>query len=95
VQLGQSRTFKKAVQGLVNIIEKLHPRGSHLRVQVVHAYNFEGTQMLRDMVENYYHCTWLPEGLVSFVLGAHTGPSVVGVVYAAQAKFDDLPIDLN
>jgi DegV family protein with EDD domain len=91
VQLGQSRTFKKAVAGLVNIIKKLHPHGSQLRVQVLHAYNFEGAQILRDMVDKFYECTWLPDGHISLVLGAHTGPSMVGVAYAPQSEFSDLP----
>ena len=90
VQLGQSRTFKRAVAGLVKIIsDKLAP-GTPLRVQVLHSFNFEGAQRLRDLVDETFDCTWLPEGHISLVLGAHTGPSMVGVAYAPQAEFADL-----
>lgn len=90
VQLGQERTFKRAVAGLVDIIAKQHEPGSRLRVQVLHAYNFEGAEMLRDLVDKTFKCTWLPEGHIALVLGAHTGPSMIGVGYAPQSEFADL-----
>jgi DegV family protein with EDD domain len=91
VQLGQSRTFKRAVAGLVKIISDKHAPGTPLHVQVLHSYNFEGAKRLRDLVDETYDCTWLPEGHMSLVLGAHTGPSMVGIAYAPQAEFADLP----
>ena len=90
VQLGQSRTFKRAVEGLVKIIIDKHSPGTPLRVQVLHAFNFEGAESLRDLVDKTFDCTWFPEGHISLVLGAHTGPSMVGIAYAPQAEFADL-----
>ena len=87
VQLGQSRTFKRAVEGLVNIIKEKHPPGSALRVQVLHSYNFDGAAMLIDLIDKTFKCTWLPEGHMSLVLGAHTGPSMIGAAYALQEEF--------
>jgi DegV family protein with EDD domain len=91
VQFGQARAFKRAVNGLVDIISEQYQHGSELRVQVLHSYNFEGAAMLRDLVDKKFKCTWLPEGHISLVLGAHTGPSMVGVAYAPQYEFNDLP----
>ena len=91
VQLGQSRTFKRAVAGLVKIISDKHSPGTPLRVQVLHSFNFEGAQRLRDLADETFDCTWLPEGHISLVLGAHTGPSMVGIAYAPQAEFADIP----
>lgn len=91
VQLGQTRSFKRAVNGLVDIISEHHQHGTKLRVQVLHSYNFEGAAMLRDLVDKYFECTWLPEGHISLVLGAHTGPSMVGVAYAPQSIFTEIP----
>ena len=34
---------------------------------------------------------WLPLGPMSLVLGAHTGPSMVGVAYAFEDVFSDIP----
>lgn len=45
VQLGQARTFKRAVKGLVDLIGQQHAPGSALRVQVLHSYNPEGAGM--------------------------------------------------
>lgn len=90
VQLGQVRTFKGAVRRLVDLMARQHAAGSALRVQVLHSYNPEGAAMLREQIEQRYDCTWLPVGPMSLVLGAHTGPSMVGVAYAAQATFADI-----
>jgi len=91
VQLGQVRSFKRAVHGLADLIAKQHAPGSALRVQVLHAYNPEGAAMLREQVDQRFDCTWLPLGPMSLVLGAHTGPSMVGVAYAPLAAFADVP----
>jgi DegV family protein with EDD domain len=90
VQIGQSRTFKRAVEGLVKIISDEHSAGTPLRVQVLHSFNFEGAERLRDLIDRTFECTWLPEGHISLVLGAHTGPSMIGVAYAPQAVFAEL-----
>ncbi len=91
VQLGQVRTFKRAVKGLVDLIAKQHIPGSRLRVQVLHSDNPEGAAMLREQVDQRFDCTWLPVGPMSLVLGAHTGPSMVGVAYAPLETFADIP----
>ena len=91
VQLGQVRTFKRAVKGLVDLMARQHAPGSALRVQVLHSYNPEGAAMLRESIDQRFDCTWLPVGPMSLVLGAHTGPSMVGVAYASLAAFADIP----
>ena len=91
VQLGQARTFKNAVNGLVNLMTRQHAPGSALRVQVLHAHNPEGAAVLRELVDQRFDCTWLPVRPMSLVLGAHTGPGMVGVGYASLAAFADIP----
>jgi fatty acid-binding protein DegV len=91
VQLGQVRTFKRAVKGLVNLIAKQHAPGSALRVQVLYSNNPQGGEMLREQLGQRFECTWLPTGPMSLVLGAHTGPSMVGVAYAPLATFANMP----
>jgi len=91
VQLGQVRSFKAAVRGLVKQIAQQHKPGSALRVQVLHSQNPEGAAMLRELVDQQFDCTWFPVGPMSLVLGAHTGPSMVGVAYAPLAAFADMP----
>jgi DegV family protein with EDD domain len=91
VQLGQARSFKGAVKGLVDRIADQHAPGSALRVQVLHAQNPQGAAMLRELIDRRFDCTWLPAGPMSLVLGAHTGPSMVGVAYAPMTTFAGLP----
>jgi len=89
-QLGQVRTFKKAMAGIVDQMAKQHEPGSALRVQVLHAHNPEAAGILHDYVDERFDCTWLPTQPISLVLGAHTGPSLVAVAYAPQAVFEEV-----
>ncbi len=89
-QEGQARTFNKALDGLVALIEKNFPFQEKMRVQVVHTGNPEGAQTLMEKISNAFDCEWLPTGQISYVLGAHTGPSMVGVGFARASVFEGL-----
>jgi DegV family protein with EDD domain len=91
VQLGQVRTFKRAMRELVDLISQKQAEGSALFVQVLHAFNYEGAAMLRELIDQRFDCTWQPLGPMSLVLGAHTGPSMIGVAYAPLADLGELP----
>jgi DegV family protein with EDD domain len=90
-QIGQSRSFKKAVRSLVDQIARWHPQGANLRTQVLHADNPAGADSLVTQVNERFHCNWLPTGRISLVLGAHTGPSMVGVAFAPEVVFEAVP----
>ena len=90
-QRGQVRTFQGAVRGLANLIAEQYAPGSALRVQVLHSFNPEGAALLREEVDRRFDCTWLPLGPMSLVLGAHTGPSMVGVAFAPLEAFSESP----
>ena len=91
VQMGQARSFKQAIEALANVVARQHAPGTALRAQVVHAQNPEGADMLQKAMEKLFNCKWLPTCPISMVLGAHTGPSVVGVAYAPEAVMADTP----
>ena len=91
IQMGQARSFENAVKGIVSLISRQYEPGSELRVQVVHAQNPSGAEMLHEQIEKVFKCSWLPVGQLSLVLGAHTGPSMVGVAFAPLSIFADLP----
>lgn len=91
VQKGQARTFKGAIQSLVDQMLHMHPEGTELQVQVMHALNPEGGAMLKALIDQYFRCDWLPMSPMSLVLGAHTGPSMVGVAYAAKSALAGVP----
>lgn len=90
-QVGQARTFQGALKGLVNIVTGIVPAGSPIRIQVVHTQNPEGADQLHALIDPIFKCTWLKKGPISYVLGAHTGPSMVGICFAPLAAFSDLP----
>lgn len=90
-QMGQMRSFKGAIRGLADLIAKQRSPGSALRVRVLHSYNPEGADLLRQEIDQRFDCTWLPVGPMSLVLGAHTGPSMVGVAYAPLETFAGMP----
>jgi DegV family protein with EDD domain len=91
VQLGQARSFQAALRGLADRMAHWHQPGSALRAQVLHAHNPQGAAALREWVDRHFQCTWLPTGPMSLVLGAHTGPTMVGIAFAPQAAFADVP----
>ncbi|MEN8241538.1 MAG: DegV family protein [Chloroflexota bacterium] len=89
-QLGQERTFNRALDGLVKEMKKLHST-EKIRVQVLHALNPDGAALLKSKIMNAFEAEWLPNGSMSLVLGAHTGPSMVGVAFAAESIFSEVP----
>jgi len=91
VQKGSVRSFARALRSLADQIREHVEEGSAIRVQVLHANNPDGANQLRSMIDERYQCDWLPLGPMSLVLGAHTGWSMVGVAFAPQSTFDDLP----
>lgn len=91
VNHGQAQSFSRAVRGLGEYVAKhIHP-GTKLRAQVLHSFNPEGARQLMDEINARFKCDWQPTGLLSLVLGAHVGPSMVGVVFAPAEVFADLP----
>ena len=91
VQHGMARTFNGAIHGIGDYVSKKFKAGSALRVQVLHSYNPEGAQLLTDEMNRRFSCKWLPTGLLSLVLGAHVGESMIGVAFAPENAFAGLP----
>jgi len=88
---GKARTFKGAIKAIPKYIAKKIPEGTRLRVQIGHAGNPEGAELLRESTEELFHCEWLPDCSISPVLGAHTGRGLVGIVFAPLKSFPALP----
>ena len=88
---GKSRTFKRAVEAIPTYIAKKFGEGATLRLQIGHAGNPEGAQLLREALEKLFKCEWLPNCSISPVLGAHTGQGLVGVAFALLETYPTLP----
>lgn len=91
VQMGQARSFAAAIRGLSELPGKFVARGTALRAQVAHAANPEAAEELRQATAKLFDCTWRATGRLSMVLGAHTGPTMVGLVAAPLSAFADVP----
>lgn len=91
VQLGQARTFGRSLRQVAEQITNRLAPGSAVRAQVMHANNPEGAELLRNHMDRLFDCTWLPIGSLSLVLGAHTGPTMVGVAYGPLKAYDAIP----
>jgi DegV family protein with EDD domain len=89
-QLGQSRSFKLALHGLVNLVGKTISPSEKMVAQIVHADNAEGAESLKAQLDSVFKTVWYPVSQLSLVLGAHTGSSLVGVCYAPAAVFEGL-----
>ena len=89
-QEGQARSFNNALDGLVDLMKKTIPSFEPLRVQIVHTANPEGAAELKEKITQTFKCEWLHTGQLSFVLGAHTGPSMVGVGFAPNSIFEGI-----
>jgi len=85
------RTLEQAIAKIGDHIAAQHKLGTPLRVQVMHGDNPTGAAMLRARLDQLFQCVWLPTSSIAPVLGAHTGPSLVGVVYAPVAAYPELP----
>jgi DegV family protein with EDD domain len=89
-QISQARSFNHALNGLVDTVSKMLPGVDAIKVQVMHGANPEGAETLKEKINQAFKCSWLPTGQISFVLGAHTGPSLVGVAFAPRNIFEGL-----
>lgn len=85
VQRGTACTLRAAIQRIADLVAEQHAPGTPLRVQVLHGANPEGAALLRERLESLFACEWLPTGPIAPVLGAHTGPGLVGVAFAPAA----------
>ncbi len=90
-QRGQQRTLKRAIRKLVDIMAEDVGEGVELRVQVMHANNPKDATTLHNLIDARFDCTWLPVGSIAPVLGAHTGPGLVGAAYAPLAEYPKIP----
>ncbi len=91
VQRAAARSLKRSTGMLPDLIARQHAPGSELRCQVMHGDNEESACRLREQLDQRFRCTWIPTSSIAPVLGAHTGPGLVGVVFASQSVFADLP----
>jgi DegV family protein with EDD domain len=89
-EMGKEITLKRAIQKIVDVVQGWYPAGTKLRVQPLHGNNLEGVEILRQKLLQAFSVHWEPVTAIAPVLGAHTGPTLVGMAVAPQSVFDEL-----
>jgi DegV family protein with EDD domain len=91
ITLGQEVTFRRAIHKVAESITHWIPEGSALRVQLLHGNNPDAAEILRQRLLQLFNCTFLPMTTVAPVLGAHTGPGLVGLSVAPAEVWKNIP----
>jgi DegV family protein with EDD domain len=87
--LGQGLLMSKVTQKMAELLE--HRFGSQqIRLQLMHGSNLPGVAQLRTAVMGMMNCIEDKLTPVSTVLGAHAGPTVIGLAAMPMALFGKL-----
>jgi DegV family protein with EDD domain len=87
----RERSMKSAVKRIIEIIAQCYQAAGSLRVQVLHGHNAPAAADLMALIGQRFSAHFLPIGPIAPVLGAHTGPGLVGVVVAPMSAFEGIP----
>lgn len=90
IPYGREMTIGRALDRMVELITQFYSKETALRVQPVHGSNLEVVNLLIEKIRQRFTCQIDPVLSVAPVLGAHTGPSVVGFGVIPLEAFCDL-----
>lgn len=88
--LVQEMTMKRAIQKIADSLQRFYSEGTRLRVQLLHASNPDAVARLREAVAVRFDCKWVTPVSVGPILGAHTGPTLVGLCVAPLEVFENI-----
>ena len=89
-QVGKFTSINKALEGMIHQIEAWYGTATRLRVQLLHGDNMEAVEQLREKLSAAFDCVFDPVLPIAAVLGAHTGPTMVGLSVGPEALFADV-----
>ncbi len=89
ISLGQEVTFKRAIHRMADLITETYAEGSNLRIQLLHANNLEMLDSLRQRLDQLFRCSYIPTSSIAPVLGAHTGPGLVGLCFGPASLWEE------
>jgi len=87
VTQGQEMTFTKAIRHMVDYVARRYGEGARLRIQPLHANCLEGVETLKKLLAERFTCIFDPVTPIAPVLGAHTGPGLVGMAVGPAEVF--------
>ncbi len=89
---GQEVTLKRAMRKLVDVVAARFPGEKAMRVQLLHGQNPGAVEQLKNLMSERFECLFEPTVRIAPVLGAHTGPTMVGLGVGPLSFFRDLPV---
>jgi DegV family protein with EDD domain len=87
VDVAKDRTLKNAIRNLAQVVAKKYGRAGKVRIQLLHGRNPAGLAMLQEELAQRMDCWFEPPTPIAPVLGAHTGPSMVGLAVGLLEVF--------
>ena len=87
--IGQEMTVKRAMRKMVEVVHQKFG-DQPLRLQLMHGSNLPGVDQLRSAVNGVLDTVEEKLVPVTLVLGAHAGPTVVGLAASPRTIFDQL-----
>ena len=87
----RERSMKRALQKIVDILADQFGTAQPMRMQVLHGHNAAGAAHMVSLLAQRFVAHILPVAPIAPVLGAHTGPGLVGVCAAPLTVFADIP----
>lgn len=87
VDVAKDRTLKRAIRTMARVVTEKYGNAGKVRIQLLHGYNPEGLAMLKEELVNSLDCYFDPAAPIAPALGAHTGPSMVGLAVGLHEVF--------
>ncbi len=91
---GQAATLKRAINRMAEIVAEKFSTSIPVRVQLIHGNNLEGVALLKERISELFDCVFDETIPVAPSLGAHTGPSVVGIGIAPLHIFQNCGLNI-
>jgi DegV family protein with EDD domain len=91
---GQAPTLRRAINRMADIVAQKFTDNIPLRIQFIHGNNLEGVSLLKERISGMFDCVFDDTIPVAPVLGAHTGPSVVGIGVAPLHIFENCGLNI-
>ena len=85
----QQRTITKALSTIVDKLQEKYGN-QKLRIQLVHTGNESDLLFVKNLIEEKLNSIILEPLAVATALGAHTGPSLIGVGFGLQSVFEEI-----
>lgn len=89
IDAGRGRTIKGAIRQIAILVEKLYGEGARLRIQLLHGDYPDALDKLKSELDKHVDAIYEEALHIAPVLGAHTGPSMVGLSAAPMSIFEN------